>query len=399
MVELFRTNKFMVLEREMLDEIINEQKFQLSGCTSDECLVTLGQIANVEQVVGGSVSLVGNVYTISARLISVETGQVISTGIYDHEGNIGVLVKSGMASIAAQLASIRISQKDPERSNQLVDTSKKQDEKISNHVGKVNITLREGHIELDSLEMEEVKSFFGANMVKVEGGTFTMGDNMNFGDSDERPNHTITLGDFFISKYEVTQKLYKQVTGENPSRFKGENNPIEKVSWYDAIQFCNTLSELEELVSCYSIIDNVVTCDWSANGYRLPTEAEWEFAARSGDWNDLMFFGSTSGSEIDDYAWHRSNSSFKTHEVGTKLPNNFGLHDMSGNVREWCWDWYGNYSPEAQVNPTGPEFGAYNIVRGGGYSSNVFGIRATLRSRIVPKNNWDDIGFRILRRS
>ncbi|MEA3287833.1 MAG: formylglycine-generating enzyme family protein, partial [Candidatus Marinimicrobia bacterium] len=306
-------------------------------------------------------------------------------------------VKVGMASIAAQLSAIIISPKEPEQSNYIVSGNKKQDKKIPNNLGKVDITLTDGPIGLDSIEIEIVKSLLGTNMVKVKGGTFIMGDNMNLGDSDEQPNHKVTISDFLISKYEVTQRLYEQVMGANPSRFKGESNPVEKVSWYDAIQFCNFLSQIEGLISCYSIIDGAVTCDWSANGYRLPTESEWEFSARSGGHNDLTFSGAAFESDLEDYSWFRLNSGSKTHEVGTKSPNRFGLHDMSGNVREWCWDRYGSYNSETQKNPTGTEYGLYNIVRGGSYSGAAFRLRTSARGHIPPKNNWYDIGFRVLR--
>ena len=233
-------------------------------------------------------------------------------------------------------------------------------------------------------------------MVFVKGGTFTMGSNN--GDSDEKPTHRVTVGDFYIGKYEVTQKQYREIIGSNPSRFKGDNNPVEEVTWYDAVEFCNKLSQSEGLTPCYTINGTNVTCNFSANGYRLPTEAEWEYAACSGGRDDRKWSGTNSESSIKNYAWYSSNSSSKTHPVGTKQPNDLEIYDMSGNVWEWCWDWYGSYSSSNQTNPTGPASGSYRVIRGGSWDGGSSHCRTANRNVVYPTSSYSSVGFRILRR-
>ena len=175
-------------------------------------------------------------------------------------------------------------------------------------------------------------------MIYVEGGTFQMGSTN--GGSSEQPIHTVTVSSFLIGKYEVTQKEWQEVMGYNPSYSEGDNRPVEKVSWYDAVEFCNKLSEKEGLTPAYTINGFDVSCNWSANGYRLPTEAEWEYAAKGGKKSKNYKY---SGSDnIDDVAWYDANSDGRSHDVGTKAPNELGIYDMSGNVWEMCWDSFDN---------------------------------------------------------
>ncbi|MHB2148652.1 SUMF1/EgtB/PvdO family nonheme iron enzyme [Calditrichota bacterium LG25] len=234
-------------------------------------------------------------------------------------------------------------------------------------------------------------------MVYVPGGTFTMGDTWGDGDSDERPTHSVTVNSFYMGKYEVTQAQYQEIMGNNPSYFQGDNRPVEQVIWYDAVEFCNKLSEREGLEPCYTINGTDVTCDFTKNGYRLPTEAEWEYAAKGGaNGNDTKYSGSDN---VDDVAWYAGNSGGHTHEVGTKQPNELGLYDMSGNVWEWCWDWYASdyYSNSPQDNPKGPDSGTYRVLRGGSWNGIAIYVRVALRSYNYPNGTNNGIGFRILR--
>jgi len=204
----------------------------------------------------------------------------------------------------------------------------------------------------------------------------------NKGNEDEKPVHQITLSNFNIGKFEVSQKEWFQVTGCNPSKRKEYNLPVEFVSWYDAIEFCNKFSELAGFKFCYSIdkkskdmknqnaddfIKWVVTCDFKANGYRLPTEAEWEYAARGGLQSANYIY--SGNDNLDDVAWYDYNSELLTHPGGEKKPNELGIYDMSGNVLEWCWDWCGNdyYSQSPRNDPSGPYIGVYRTNRGGSY--------------------------------
>ena len=189
------------------------------------------------------------------------------------------------------------------------------------------------------------------NMVYVSGGTFTMGATSEQGSEaydNEKPTHSVTLSSYYICKYEVTQALWRAVMGSNPSFFKGDNLPVEYVSWNDCQTFINRLNS------------------YTGRNFRLPTEAEWEFAARGGNYSRHYKY---SGSNyISDVGWYDDNSGNRTHPVGTKQANELGLYDMSGNVWEWCSDWYGSYSFYSQNDPTGPNSGSYRVNRGGGWN-------------------------------
>ena len=215
------------------------------------------------------------------------------------------------------------------------------------------------------------------NMIKVDGGTFTMGATPEQENPHqfEEPTHQVTLSSYYIGETEVTQELWKAVMGNNPSNFKGDNLPVEQVSWEDCQTFIGKLNDL------------------TGKRFRLPTEAEWEYAARGGKRsNHTQYSGS---SNIDDVAWYSGNSGSKTHPVKTKKPNEFGLYDMSGNVNEWCQDWYGSYSSNAQTNPTGPDSGSYRVFRGGTWS--IFGwfCRSSFRGNSSPGYRGYGLGFRL----
>ena len=174
--------------------------------------------------------------------------------------------------------------------------------------------------------------------------------------------HLRNIGAFYMSKYEITQKLFSETTGVNPSANTGLSNPVENVSWIEAIKFCNQLSRKNGLTPAYTISEKEVICDWDASGYRLPKEIEWEYAARSGGRTDRKWSGTNEAAKLSEYAWHSPNSQKKTHQVGTKLPNDLGLYDMSGNVWEWCWE-----QKNLQEDRLRGSSKNYHIVRGGGY--------------------------------
>jgi len=233
----------------------------------------------------------------------------------------------------------------------------------------------------------------GFGFIFVKGGTFRMGSTN--GNYDEKPVHSVTVSDFCISQYEVTQKEWQEIMGTNPSKFKGDNLPVENVSWYDAVAYCNALSTAEGLTPCYSGSGTNIACDWNANGYRLPTEAEWEFAARGGSTGSPTTYAGSNN--IDEVAWYDGNSGSKTHDVGTKKPNELGIYDMSGNVREWCWDWYGDYSSGSQSNPRGASSGSYRVLRGGSWDYCADYCRVANRYYGCPDYSYNNYGFRLLR--
>ncbi len=216
------------------------------------------------------------------------------------------------------------------------------------------------------------------NMIKVEGGTFTMGATSEQGSDAydrEKPAHSVTLSDYSIGETEVTQELWEAVMGSNPSYFKGDKNPVEQVSWDDCQTFIKKLNSL------------------TGQSFRLPTEAEWEYAARGGKKsNGYKYSGSNT---LGNVAWYTDNSRKKTHPVKTKQANELGLYDMSGNVFEWCSDWFDSYSRSSQVNPQGPSSGSSRVDRGGGWSEDAWTSRVSYRSHCLPGFRSSDLGFRL----
>ncbi len=256
------------------------------------------------------------------------------------------------------------------------------------------IKLTAENIVQKQISLEE-GSDISDTFVFVQGGAFQMGSNSD--GSDEKPIHRATLSDFYIGKYEVTQTEWQEVMGNNPSEFKGDINPVEKVTWYDAVEFCNKKSRKEGLEEVYSGSGPNIKCDFSKNGYRLPTEAEWEFAAKGGNKSkDYTYSGSNN---IDEVAWYADNSNDKSNPVGDKKANELGIYDMSGNVWEWCWDWYGSYSLILQSNPTGSTSGSNRVIRGGGWGSSASFCRVAIRSSDGPSVSYYFIGFRLARSS
>ncbi|GMU90621.1 MAG: hypothetical protein AMXMBFR49_28260 [Chlorobiota bacterium] len=236
------------------------------------------------------------------------------------------------------------------------------------------------------------------NMVQIQGGTFLMGATPEQGEDAtqlEQPSHTISLDSYYIGTYLVSQSEWEKVMGSNPANFKGSDFPVEQVSWYDVIDFCNRLSDRENLQRAYTGAGDNIKCDFTVNGYRLPTEAEWEYAARGGNKNRRLRY---SGSDnLDSVGWYDKNSGRKTNKVGEKFQNELGIFDMSGNVWEWCWDWHGNYGSSAQTNPRGPHSGSCRVVRGGSWDNLARSCRVASRIHLTPDYQSNIVGFRVAR--
>jgi formylglycine-generating enzyme required for sulfatase activity len=229
--------------------------------------------------------------------------------------------------------------------------------------------------------------------VRINGGTFMMGSPASeVGRDSDEVQHQVTVSSFYMGKYEVTQKEYAALMGTNPSNFKGDNLPVEKVSWFNAVEYCNARSRKEGLTPAYTVSGTNVTWNRSANGYRLPTEAEWEYACRAGTTTPY-----SSGSSVDAAGWYWNNSGRKTHPVGTKQANAWGLYDLHGNVWEWCWDWYGGYSSGSQTDPVGASSGTNRVVRGGSWDYDGQNLRSALRNNDTPSIRYNFLGFRLAR--
>ena len=233
----------------------------------------------------------------------------------------------------------------------------------------------------------------GMNFVYIKSGKFEMGLHNSEADDDEQPMftepskpvHTVLISKpFWLGKFEVTQTQYKELVDANPSRIEGGDHPVERISWHDAMRFCRKLTKRESQAGRLP----------KGYVYRLPTEAEWEYAARGGSKsNGYKHSGSD---DIDEVAWYVDNSSSKTHEVGRKQPNELGIYDMSGNVWEWCYDWYDDdyYSNSPRENPVNTSRASYRVCRGGSCNNTRF-CRSVFRFRSAPDFKYFILGFRV----
>ncbi len=236
-------------------------------------------------------------------------------------------------------------------------------------------------------------SVLGAEFAWVKEGSFLMGNPK--GSGDENISRTIKLThSFYVSTTEIPQKLYQEILNENPSAVKADSLPVTNVSWYDAIRFANALSAYEGFEECYQIEGEEVSFPKGVDclGYRLPTEAEWEYAARAK--SNYVFSG---GNRLSKLAWTAENSEDELHYIGQKLPNSFGLYDMSGNVWEWCWDRYDTYDPSETIDPLGAKDGVYRVRRGGSFKQELGQARVDTRYSVHPNYRSPEQGFRLVR--
>lgn len=279
-------------------------------------------------------------------------------------------------------------------------------------------------LEMQESKTQETKETKGGQMHTEEtlegfqlitGGNFTMGSpESEAWRGEDETAHEVTVSDFYMGIYEVTQKEYESAMGENPSSFTGENLPVENVSWMDAVKYCNARSEAEGLTLAYQIDGQNVSWNQGADGYRLPTEAEWEYACRAGTgtpfntetsisteeanyWGDYPY-------EIEDNYFTQENLETKpgiyreaTIEVGSFSPNRWGLYDMHGNVGEWVWDYYGDHGEDSQDNPAGPAEGTRKVNRGGGWNDFAKNLRSAYRAAMSAGNKSASVGFRLAR--
>jgi len=253
-----------------------------------------------------------------------------------------------------------------------------------------------GYPKIITLKKTGLPSF---RMVYLPGGTFLMGDD-NGKYNDEKPAHEVKLNAFYMSEFPVTQNVYEAITGNNPANFRGLLRPVEQVSWFDSVNFFNKLSEKFGIQQCYKKTDkDKFSWNKTKPGFRLPTEAEWEYAANGGGKGNTQYAGSN---KLENVGWYDENSYGETKNIGMKFPNAAGLYDMSGNVWEWCYDWFGEdfykqcKKGGIENNPDGPESGAVRVLRGGSWDSFADNCRAACRNSFHPGIAWSGGGFRVV---
>ncbi|MDR2591696.1 MAG: formylglycine-generating enzyme family protein [Chitinispirillales bacterium] len=332
-----RSEKYTAVNRTdaILAQLSKEHVYQRSGAVNDDQIKAIGQQLGVQYLCIVEISDVkGGTFYIEVQLVDVVTAEAVASATASSD-----LRTNQDMMIAAQYVARDL-------------------------VGGGAPQSKRGNVEIE--------------MVFVQGGTFMMGcSGRNAGncEKDEKPAHKVTLGDFQIGKYEVTQKQWSQVMGSNPSHFKGDNLPVGKVSWYDVQEFIEKLNAL------------------TGKKYRLPTEAEWEFAARGGVKSTGFAFAG--GNNAGDVAWYKSNSGGKCHAVGSRGSNELGIYDMSGNVWEWVNDWSANYNSADSKDPSGPATGNNRVLRGGSWPYDASYCRVSYRNGSAPGNRGADVGFRL----
>ena len=341
-------------DRASFDAILKEHNFQRSGAVSDSDIKRMGVMAGVQYIIVPEAYAQGNDFYIIVKMLDVETGEFGAA--YDELcGSSASEIKQACTKLGGKLFG-----------NSGGSGSDSSGRTAGNTSGASTLSFN-----VNGATFE---------MIKVEAGTFTMGCTSEQGGDCydwESPYHRVTISnDYYIGKFEVTQELYQAVMGTNPSNWKAYDRPVEMVSWNDAMEFCAELSRM------------------TGRRFTLPTEAEWEYAARGGKKStNAKYSGSSSVANV---AWYDGNSGSQTHPVGKLRPNELGIYDMSGNVWEWCLDWYGSYSSASQTDPAGPGSGSFRVDRGGGWSSHAGSCRVSDRSISTPGSRINNRGFRVV---
>lgn len=440
----FSPKGYTLVERTLIDRVIDEQNFQRGKYTEDQ-MVKVGAILNVSKIVVGDVNVVMNQYNVDVRVINVQSGTIAAKdGVtWSQNSSYRDMMKELAARLAGKIAITPVQDEGPSPSanagqrekvvtvldylkifpyelgtfnnvptaviSQLnkqgkygynswrIPTSEEisllkglgfaSDKKYMTQENGSGIVLlvtekegvNTGGIQSQGSDYVENTAGLNMKMVFVEGGTFQMGATSEQGsdaNDNEKPVRDVRVDSYYIGACEVTQAQWEKVMGSNPSYFKGADLPVESVSWEEAHAFCRELSRM------------------TGKTYVLPTEAQWEYAARGENKKEgTKYSGSWS---IDAVAWYSGNSGGSTHPVGSKRANVLGIHDMSGNVSEWCSDWYGTYQGAATENPTGPSWGSSRVNRGGSWIHGARHCRVSFRLNFAPRIRFRSLGFRVV---
>ena len=362
--EVSKLGKYEVYSQENVRTLAGwtAERMQL-GCTDTKCLTALGQM-DIAKLISGRVGKIGNRYTISLNLFDTQNARSensLSKFCTSEDELIELVQQTVRELLGEAIRPPGVEEKRVER---------KGDEKtFTNSIAMEFALIPAGRFMMGSkLSPEEVVKRWGEKKIQR---WF----------SPEHPRHEVIISKaFYIGTYEVTQAQWQAVMGSNPSQFRGDDRPVEQVSWSDAKEFVRRLNEKE-----------------GTNRYRLPTEAEWEYACRAGS-TTLFHYGDDQkpNLRLGDYAWYEENSGHKAHRVGQKKPNGFGLYDMYGNVEEWCADWYALYQEGELTDPSGPTSGQTRILRGGNCGHPWDSCRSARRNNNVPHYSSDYVGFRVV---
>jgi formylglycine-generating enzyme required for sulfatase activity len=362
------TGKYLIVERSLLDKIMKEQAFSNSGVVDDSQASELGKLAGANKVVLSVITLTGGRNMLSIKLIDVKTASV-------ERQKTKIITSSELLDNVEPLSLELMGEKVTKTIQQPVTTNTV----VTDIIDFVETNTENNDFvetSTDSKQNNANRHPAEPEMVFVQGGTFSMGCSSEQGDCDkmELPLHSVTVSNFSIGKYEVTQEQWALIMNKR-SKFLKSNQAVSNINWNDVQKFITRLNEV------------------TGKNYRLPTEAEWEYAARGGNKSKgFRYSGSNSAEAV---AWFSDNSGRAIHEVGTKMPNELGIYDMSGNVWEWCNDWFGDYSSSAQQNPKGESSGSTRVLRGGSFLHKATRCRSVRRDYRKPGVNDVIIGFRL----
>ncbi len=377
---------FTILTRESILELLPEGT-RLSDCLDASCEVEIGRTLGADYVVSGEVLLFAG----EQRLI-LKAHHCLSAAFIGSETTAGITLKELEGSVAGTTSLLA--------------------ERINKHSGADLMgvaTPQEGTPVIDLDDWLIKPEIFGSPvrgnrtndvgqaMVHIEAGEFLMGSpRYETAREQNEDRHQVTLTrSFLISATEVNQEQWYSVMATRPSRFEGSRRPVENITFDDCIEFCNQLSIMEGLAPVYGRRDGNIYWNRESDGYRLPTEAEWEYACRAG--SQKRFANGDLASDLQKLSWYRNNSTGRSHDVASRVPNNWGLHDMHGNVWEWCWNWSAEYPTRFAVDPEGPHQGYSRVIRGGSWDNPAEACRSANHNGAKPGFHGPILGFRIAR--